>query len=101
MTELITEEEIKKIKSNPVCVSETNLKILTPTLLKSGYMISYSIDELSYRKFDHISICNGNKQSDPAEEEFIIQKLLGKDYSCIGSFFDKDITHYIKEVKDV
>jgi len=105
MEDLITQEEIDIIKSRVVelsCFKSTtvsNIKPIIPYSIKSGYKIGYSIDVFpDNKKFHHISISKINKSSDPADEEIIIEKILGKGYKKMGSFFNKDVTHYNKEI---
>jgi hypothetical protein len=98
--ELITQEEIEKIKSNITELSRHNMKTIIPYQIKSEYKIVYSIDILPDKKQHHISISKLDKHSDPADEEEIITKLIGKGFTSMGSFFNKNVNHYIKEVKE-
>ncbi len=103
---LITDEEIEKIKSNPKSIDFTGpvdeFIPVIPVPLSSGYYIGYSIDILSSeKKFEHVSIgkpVNPDKY-DPVDEEHIIIKLLGTDYISLGSVHLKSVRHYMKEIK--
>lgn len=96
--ELVSDNEIKNIKSNPVHLSfKQGLRPIIPYRLKSGYLIRYSIDELSTKsKYEHVSISSCGYESDPAEEELIVKKILGENYEAMGKFFNTKVSHYRK-----
>ena len=107
LTDLITEDEIKKIKKNAKHVSSKNIigkkiPIITPVQLKSGYLVGFSIDEIRQDlKLEHLSISRkGLSVSDPADEEQIVETILGVGYTCVGTMHVKGVTHYMKLMKD-
>lgn len=98
--ELITEDEIQKIKATPINISKNNLNVVIPITLKSGYKVGYSIDEYTNgRKLEHISISGiGRKMCDHVEIDIIAKKLIGNECKSLGSYFNKKVFHYIKEL---
>lgn len=99
--ELITDDEIKKIKSNPVTLSLTRLIPVIPLNLESGYRVSYSIDILpSGKRYEHVAISKSDITSiDAAEQDCIAKRILGENYELLNIFFCKNVTHYRKPIE--
>lgn len=121
INELITDEEVEKIKKGAVnltpemfpepkkiaeLTSEKLKKILRnippviPVNLKSGYRVSYSIDEMMGTKWHHIAISRFAFQSKPFDEHFIVKRIIGDNYERLGVFFNQNVIHYRKKLDD-
>ena len=105
--ELITQDEIKRLKNNPRQLSWKDvvpgkgLAIpITSIELKSGYLVSYTIDTISDKpneKLKHVMVGSEKFEPDPADMDEIARLILGDCFRPPAEWgSQKDKTHYIQ-----
>lgn len=106
MGNLITEDEVKHLKTNPRHLSWKDAVLgvgifppIVPVKLKSGYLVSYTIDSIflnSNIKIEHVMVGADGFEPDPADMDEIAHTILGDcvrapmDWGCVG-----DGAHYL------
>lgn len=85
--ELITQDEIKRLKTNPRQLSWKDIVPgkgfavpVTPINLKSGYLVSYTIDNIFDNqniKLEHVMVDAEKFEPDPADMDKIAYSILG------------------------
>ena len=106
--ELITQDEIKRLKTNPRQLSWKDIVPgkglaipVTPIELKSGYLVSYTIDAI-YRgepnvKLKHVTVSAEMFEPDPADMDEIAHLILGDCFRSPAEWsFQTDRAHYIQ-----
>ena len=105
--ELITQYEIKYLKTNPRQLSWKDIVPgkglaipVTPIELKSGYLVSYTIDTIldsSNIKLEHVMVSANKFEPDPADMDEIAHLILGDCFRAPAEWgFRTDGVHYIK-----
>lgn len=106
--ELITQNEIKRLKTNPRQVSWKDVvpgkglvPPITPIELKSGYLVSYTIDTISVDepnvKLKHVMVGAKKFEPDPADMDEIARLILGDCFRPPPEWgFLTDGAHYIQ-----
>ena len=106
---LITPEEIETLRAGAKtitpemvmdAVAEGNIIPVVPIKLKSGYMISMTIDKLDGRTAEHISVNNPDGSIDHADAEIIAHAILGDFYIMKKGVLNRNVIHFIKIVED-
>ncbi len=104
MDNLITEDEIKHLKTNPRLLSWKDVVLgrgiippVVPANLKSGYLVSYTIDLIfdnSNIKLEHVMVGASGFQPDPVDTDLIAHAILGE---CVRAPLEWGYgTHYLK-----
>ena len=106
--ELITQDEIKRLKTNPRQLSWKDIVPgkglaipVTPIELKSGYLVSYTIDALFVGepnvKLKHVMVGAEKFEPDPADMDEIASLILGDCFRPPAEWvFQSDKAHYIQ-----
>lgn len=105
--ELITQDEIKRLKTNPRQLSWKDVVPgkgfavpVTPINLKSGYLVSYTIDNIFDNqniKLEHVMVDAEKFEPDPADMDDIARLILGDCFIPPADWgSQKDRAHYIK-----
>lgn len=105
--ELITQDEIKRLKTNPRQLSWKDIVLgkgfavpITPIELKSGYLISYSIDTIFDNqniKLKHVMVGAEKFEPDPADMDIIAHSILGDCFRVPEEMgYPTDELHYIR-----
>lgn len=105
--ELITQDEIKRLKTNPRQLSWKDIVPgkgfavpVTPIKLKSGYLVSYTIDTISNQpneKLKHVMVSAEKFEPDPADMDEIAHLILGDCFRSPAEWSSqKDRAHYIQ-----
>lgn len=100
---LITQAEIKRLKTNPRQLSwkdvERGYKPVEQIKIKSGYLVGYSIDSIyvdePHVKLRHVTIRAKDFEPDPADMDTIARLILG-DCFRIPAEWGFSVTHYIQ-----
>lgn len=104
---LITTDEIKHLKTSPRHLSWEDISPITGVMdppiqsvkLKSGYIVSYTIDSIFKEKnvkIEHVIIMAYGFEPDPADADKIAHTLLGKCVRAPPSWSQQGRMHYIK-----
>lgn len=104
MDNLITEDEIKQLKTNPRLLSWEDavpgwgiIPPVVPVNLKSGYLVFYTIDLIfgnSNIKLEHVMVGASGFQPDPVDTDLIAHAILGE---CVRTPLEWGYsTHYLK-----
>ena len=105
--ELITQDEIKRLKTNPRQLSWKDIVPgkgfavpVTPIELKSGYLVSYTIDTIFDQrniKLMHVMVGAEKFEADPADMDDIAHSILDDCFRVPEEWgFLKDGTHYLQ-----
>lgn len=105
--ELITQDEIKRLKTNPRQLSWKDLVPagkglaipIKPIELKSGYLVSYTIDTIFVNqpniKLGHVTVGAEKFEPDPADMDEIAYLILGNCFRAPAEWHT-DGVHYIQ-----
>jgi len=107
--ELITQDEIKRLKTNPRQLSWKDIVPgkgfavpVTPIELKSGYLVSYTIDTIfdqPNEKLEHVMVGADKFEPDPADMDEIAHLILGDCFRSPAEWsFQTDRAHYIQSL---
>lgn len=105
--DLITTDEIKLLKTSPRHLSWKDIvpgigvnPPIKPIKLKSGYMVSYTIDSIFKEKnvkIEHVIIGADGFEPDPVDADEIAQVILGECARAPPAWsLEEGRTHYIK-----
>ena len=107
--ELITQDEIKRLKTNPRQLSWKDVVPgkgfavpVTPIELESGYLVSYTIDTIfdqPNEKLEHVMVGADKFEPDPADMDEIAHLILGDCFRSPAEWsFQTDRAHYIQSL---
>lgn len=105
--ELITHDEIKRLKTNPRQLSWKDMTPgkglaipITPIELKSGYFVSYTIDDIFNQltvKIEHVIVGANKFEPDPADMDEIAHLMLGDCFRAPAEWgIDSEGLHYLR-----
>lgn len=101
MDNLVTEDEVKHLKTNPRFLSWKDVvppvgivPPIVPVKLKSGYLVSYTIDSIftdANIRIEHVIV--RATEPDPADMDRIAHAILG---DCVRTPLEWGDVHYLK-----
>ena len=107
MPQILTEEEVKKVKKSLKIMSMANIqKIIKkggikPTFFGNGYAASLSLDVVRENlRFFHLSVNNTKGNTDIEIAKSITNDILGEGYEMMGPMHRKNVIHFMKLEKE-